>query len=164
MLKLVNAAEKTNSYRPSPWAWSETPFPAFRGNGARYTAFLAVAKDYRQEQECSKLIVTKEKGTLLLVPCEKEQDEKILLVTALSGFRGGFSRIKAVNAEILLQKGGNIHCVGTEHLVVRLQENGYLFTETGRRCFTGDVEIFMWDKTLRMPTEEFEIWAENYGV
>ena len=43
MLRFLYGSEKTNSYRPEPWAWSEVPFPALRGAGQRYNAFLAVA-------------------------------------------------------------------------------------------------------------------------
>lgn len=43
MIKVLYAPEKTNSFRPVPWHWSNEPFPAFRGSGADHTAFLAVA-------------------------------------------------------------------------------------------------------------------------
>ena len=88
MLRTLVGREKTNSYRPEPWAWSEVPFPAFRGAGQRYNAFLAVASGFEpwflfdekkfemsnfSDDHC-KIIVTK-KGTRLLVPCSEKEDE-----------------------------------------------------------------------------------------
>ena len=183
MIKLIYSSEKTNSFRPTPWHWSTEPFPAYRGAGARYTAFQAVANGYTpnfdgvepasdgygcprvaSDGRPSKLIKTK-KGTLLLVPCSKEQDEKLMLLALRGGFRGHYSRIEAVNAEILFKRGGNIHCCPTEHLVVRLTDpEGYVFAETGRRCGTGLVEIFSWGGYQTMPTEEFEVWREMQSV
>lgn len=180
MIKLMYSCEKTNSFRPTPWHWSTEPFPAFRGDGARYSAFQPVAQGYQPEfmgQEpmtnsfsCpresvdgqpNKLIKT-QKGTILLVPCSQEQDEMLMLLTLRGGFRGHYSRIEAVNAEILFQKGGNIHCCPTNHLVVRLTDpKGYVFAETGRRCGKGLVEIFSWEGYRTMPTEEFEVWRDT---
>lgn len=180
MIKIFYSSEKTNSFRPEPWHWSEEPFPAFRGAGARYAAFQPVANGYKPEfdgkkpsadgyacpsvsvdDQPSKLIKTK-KGTLLIVPCSKEQDEKLMLVTLRGGFRGNYSRVEAVNAEILSEKSGNMHCCPTGHLVVRLTNpKGYVFAETGRRCGTGLVELFSWGGYRVMPTEEFEVWRET---
>ncbi len=185
MIKLIYSLEKTNSFRPTPWHWSTEPFPAYRGAGARYTAFQAVANGYipkfdngiepiadgyrcprvASDGRPSKLIKTKKKGTLLLVTCPKEQDEKLMLLTLRGGFRGYYSRIEAVNAEILFQRGGNTHCCPTQHLVVRLTDKGgYIFAETGRRCGTGLAEIFSWAGYQTMPTEEFEVWQEMQAV
>lgn len=180
MVKIMYSKEKTNSFRPTPWHWSIDPFPAFRGKGARYSVFQPVAGNYAPkfnglaptadgygcpiigvDDQQTKLIRTM-KGTLLVVPCAKEQDEKVMLLTLRGGFRGHYSRIEAVNAEFLSRRGGNTHCCPTEHLVVRLTDpKGYVFAETGRRCGTGLVEIFSWDGYKTMPTEEFEVWRET---
>lgn len=249
MIKNYLAKEKTNSYRPKPWGWSETPFPAFRGESHSYTAFLAVANGYKcnfgthpkgatveeenillkkyypnpeisigsgywdepKNKTCFLLkieeekifwetypklenrskefideyntikekpipnileeekpvldgqfskIITTTKGTLLLVPCNEREDEKILLVTALSGFRGFLGNIEVVNGEILYDKKAQKHCVETAHIVARLSPKGYVWTETGRRSSTGDVEIFSWDSYQRMSKEEFLVWQE----
>lgn len=180
MIKLMYSSEKTNSFRPTPWHWSTDKFPAFRGAGARYTAFQPVAANYAPKFEGKEpmadgysnptiaidnqpsAIVKTQKGTLLIVPRPTDQDEKIILITLRGGFRGGYSRIEAVGGEILFQRGGNMHCCPTEHLVVRLTDpNGYVFAETGRRCSTGTVEVFTWDGYETMPTEEFEVWRES---
>lgn len=181
MIKIMYSSEKTNSFRPTPWHWSSDPFPAFRGAGARYSVFQPVANGYKPkfdskepttdgygcpthalDNQPSKIIKT-QKGTLLVVPCSQEQDEKLMLLALRGGFRGSYSRVEGVNAEILMQRGGNIHCCPTEHLVVRLTDpKGYVFAETGRRCGTGLVEIFSWEEGYRtMPTEEFEVWRET---
>ncbi len=170
--------EKTNSFRPVPWHWSADPFPAFRGAGARHRGFLAVAREYAPVFEkappsadgyrCpqtaldivrTKLVRTKEKDTLLLVPCSLEQDERIMLIALRGGFRGGYSRIQVAGGEILTQQSSNMHCCPTAHLIVRLTDpNGYVFAETGRRSAVGLVEIFSWGGYKTMPTEEFEVW------
>ncbi len=180
MLKLMYSSEKTNSFRPTPWHWSNDPFPAFRGSGARYSVFQPVANGYQPkfgstgpskdgytcpavatDEQPNKLVKTP-KGTLLLVSCPQEQDERLVLITLRGGFRGYYSRIESVNAEVLLKRGGNLHCCPTEHLVVRLTNpKGYVFAETGRRCGTGLVEIFSWEGYRTMPTEEFEVWRES---
>jgi len=157
MIKTFFASEKTNSYRPEPWGWSTDPFPAFRGAGQRYNAFLAVAKGFKPwfssfdladntavcDDYCK--IITTKKGTRLLVPCRKEEDEKILLITARGGFRGGFGIIEAVGGEILWQNGMDMHCCPVEHIIARITEpNGYVRTETGRRCSYGYTEVYSW--------------------
>lgn len=172
--------EKTNSFRPTPWHWSATPFPAFRGAGARYAVFQPVGNGYTPkfdgkvpssdgytcpsvavDNQPSKLVKTP-KGTNLLVSCSQEQDEGLLLLALRGGFRGYYSRTEGINAEILMQRGGNLHCCPTEHLVVRLTNpKGYVFAETGRRCGAGLVEIFSWEGYKTMPTEEFEVWRES---
>ncbi len=177
MIKLMYSAEKTNAFRPTPWHWSTENFPAYRGAGARYSAFQAVASGYtpkfgekpssdgystqRIAIDAQPSAIVKTARTLLVVPRPEDRDEKILLITLRGGFRGAYSRIEVVGGEIFFQRGGNMHCCPTEHLVVRLNdEKGYLFAETGRRSSVGTVEIFTWDDYKVMPTEEFEQWRE----
>jgi len=180
-IKFLYSSEKTNSFRPVPWHWSGSPFPAYRGEGARHRGFLAVAREYTPSfvdaaptadgYNCSrlgfdptatKLIRTREKNTLLLVTCSPEQDEQIMMVTLRGGFRGDYSRVKVRGGEILVQNSSNKHCCPTAHLIVRLTHpNGFVFAETGRRCSTGLVEIFSWDGYKTMPTEEFETWLSS---
>lgn len=179
MIKFIYSSEKTNSFRPTPWNWSTDPFPAFRGSGARYSVFQFIGNGYipRLEEKdmnnghgCPRVLCDEQftklfktqKGTNLIIPCSEQEDQKILLLTLRGGFRGYYSRIEPVGAEILMKRGGNIHCCPTEHLVVRLaNEHGYVFAETGRRCGTGLVEIFSWNGYHTMPTEEFEVWKDS---
>lgn len=157
MIKLFYATEKTNIYRPEPWRWSTDPFPAFRGAGQRYNAFLAVANGFTpwfssfdladntaMSDDYCKVIMTK-KGTRLLVPCKESEDERILLITARGGFRGSFGKIEAVGAEILWQNGMSMHCCPVAHIIARVTEpDGYIRTETGRRCCSGYTEVYSW--------------------
>lgn len=188
MLKVMQAVEKTNSFRPNPWALTNEPFLAWRGEGARHRAFLPVARDYRARLEVplqgahregwwvtydpqlplpdvyadrsgSKVIKTA-KGGLLLVPATAGDDERLALITLRGGFRGEYSRIEGIGADILEARRSNVHCCPTAHLVVRFTRNdGYVLTETGRRCSTGDVELFSWRGIRRLPTEEYEAWV-----
>jgi len=181
MIKVYYASEKTNSYRPTPWHLSSEPFVAYRGNSHTYSPFQAVSSSYKPEwsegieptsesyaiaglksfdKSFSKIITTA-KGTKLIVPCSKEEDQKILLVTMRGGFRGGFSRIDIVNGEMISKKSGNKHCCPTAHTVCVLGDGGYLFSETGRRCPSGQVEIYSWENYFEMTSEEFEFFQEN---
>lgn len=174
MIKLYFGSEKTNSYYPEPWNWSVNPFPAFRGAGQRYNAFLAVASGFTPwfssfdltdntatSDDYCKVITTK-KGTRLLVPCSESEDERILLITARGGFRGGFGKIEAVGAEILWQNGMSMHCCPVEHIIARITEpDGYIRTETGRRCSSGYTEIYSWKGGyFGMNTEEYDAAVE----
>lgn len=175
MIKTLYGSEKTNSYRPEPWNWSINPFPAFRGAGQRYNAFLAVANGFTpwfnsfdladnkaMSDDYCKVITTK-KGTRLLVPCGKDEDERILLITARGGFRGGFGKIEAVGAEILWQNGMSMHCCPVEHIIARITEpDGYIRTETGRRCCSGYTEVYSWKGGyFGMDTEEYDAAVET---
>lgn len=185
-VKFLYSDEKTNSFRPEPWHFSGSPFPAYRGAGARYSAFLAVARDYAPafagaapsadgyscpqvsfDTAPSRLITTRVGQKLLLVPCAPELDELTLLLTLRGGFRGWYSRVVAVGAEILLDRNSeprNISFCPTRHLIVRLTHpNGYVFAETGRRRGTGLVEVFSWQGYHTFTTEEFETWKESFA-
>ena len=170
MIRLFYASEKTNSYRPEPWNWTTEPFPAFRGAGQRYNAFLAVANGFTpwfssfnladntaMSDDYCKVIVTK-KGTRLLVPCSESEDERIILITARGGFRGGFGKIEAVGAEILWQNGMSMHCCPVEHIIARITEpDGYIRTETGRRSCFGYTEVYSWKGGyFEMDTVEYD--------
>ena len=175
MIRFMYASEKTNSFRPMPWRFTNDPFPAIRGQGQRYSAFLAVARDfvprlyeqYVSDPRClcvnhCKIITTK-KGGLLLVPCAKEQDEQIMLITARGGFRGQFGCIKAHGAEILYERSMNMHCCPVAHIVARVKEpEGYVITETGRRCATGHIDVFSWKGGyFQMSSNEYEVALET---
>ena len=175
MIKALYGSEKTNSYRPEPWNWSTDPFPAFRGAGQRYNAFLAVANGFTPWFSSFKLddntamcddfckIITTKKGTRLLVPCGKQDDERILLITARGGFRGGFGKIEAVGAEILWHNGSSMHCCPVEHIIARITEpDGYVRTETGRRCSSGYTEVYSWNGGyFGMNTVEYDAAVET---
>jgi len=182
MLKFYYSSEKTNSFRPTPWHLSDEPFIAFRGNSHTYRSFLAIAKDlkinindlprdlkeeyssfrYGETNILCKIIKTKAKGTNLLVPASKKDDEKIGLLTLRGGFRGGYFRIEIVDGEIIDIRSGNKHCCPTAHLIVRFNnKNSYVYAETGRRCSTSLIEIFHCnDGYSTMPIEEFEVMLE----
>lgn len=174
MIKLFYASEKTNSFYPEPWNWSTDPFPAFRGAGQRYRAFLAVANGFTPWFSSDKLsdnqamsddlckIITTKKGTRLLVPCSAREDERIMLITARGGFRGGFGAIEAVGGEILWKDSMAMHCTPVAHIIARITDpNGYVFTETGRRCSTGQIDVFSWKGGyFEMPTEEYKVAVE----
>lgn len=175
MIKIYYATEKTNSYRPEPWNWSVDPFPAFRGAGQRYNAFLAVANGFTPwfssfnladnkamcDDYCK--IITTKKGTRLLVPCKGSEDERILLITARGGFRGGFGIIEGVGAEILWENHMSMHCAPVAHIVARVTDpEGYVRTETGRRSCSGYTEVYSWKGGyFGMDTEEYDAAVET---
>ena len=176
MLKLEYGRFSNIGFVPNPWGWSEEPFPAFRGEGQRYRVFLAVAKgfkpwfnntfdnipnekkqEYSMSDDYSKIITTR-KGTQLLVPCGRKQDERILLITAVGGFRGAFGRIEAHGAELVRGKRITMHCYPCAHLIVRITDpDGYILTETGHRTNHGEVGIYSWKGGyFSMETKEYE--------
>lgn len=175
MIKLYYGNEKTNSYYPEPWNWSVNPFPAFRGAGQRYNAFLAVANGFTpwfnsfdladnkaMSDDYCKIITTK-KGTRLLVPCKGSEDERILLITARGGFRGGFGVIEGIGAEILWENHMSMHCAPVAHIIARVTDpDGYVRTETGRRCCSGYTEVYSWKGGyFGMDTEEYNAAVET---
>lgn len=169
MIKTLYGSEKTNSYYPEPWNWSVNPFPAFRGAGQRYNAFLAVANGFTPwfssfnladnkamcDDYCK--IITTKRGTRLLVPCKGSEDERILLITARGGFRGGFGVIEGVGAEILWENHMTMHCAPVAHIIARVTDpEGYVRTETGRRSCSGYTEVYSWKGGyFGMDTEEY---------
>lgn len=175
MVKVINKGTSNTSFKPVPWAWTTNPFPAFRGAGQRYNAFLAVAgnftpwfntltwkEDLVMSDDYCKVIKTK-KGTRLLVPCSRKEDEKILLINATGGFRGGFGAIEAVGGEILWENHMSMHCTPCVHIIARITDpEGYVRTESGRRCCHGDTEIFSWKGDhFCMPTEQYQAAVET---
>ncbi len=181
MICFIYSQEMTNAFRPTPWHLSNDPFPALRGNSHTYSAFHAVSQSYAPRWHndvmptedgcaCPRIaldgsftkIITTAKGASLLVPCDENEDEMLIFASLRGGFRGNYSRIEAVGAEMLFQRQGEKHCVPTAHIIARLNRPaGYLFAETGRRCGTGIVEVFQWNYYKTMPTEEFEAWREH---
>jgi hypothetical protein len=156
MLKLVYGREKTNSFRPTPWSINEENFIKFYGEGAGYKIMQAIHPNlilnFENEKDknlishgysCPNVVnintyckmITTAKGTNLIVPCEQEQDEQLLLITMRGGFRGYFSRIDTV---------GDVT----------------IFSETGRRCGHGDIEIYSSNGYKRMTTEEFNTYMD----
>ena len=178
MIKILfGGAEKTGSYRPESWKWTTYPFPAFRVVGQRYSALLAVANGFTpwlnsldlannkamSDDFCK--IITTERGTRLLVPCTKADDERILLITASGGYRSSFREIEAIGAEILWQNGASTYYCPVKHIIARITEpNGYIRTETGRRRGSGYTEVYSWKGGyFGMYTEEYDA-AVDIGV
>lgn len=85
------------------WIFSEDPFPRFRaplvfGGNKRDSAFLPTkvnpGEDGILEENKFKLIKTREKGTLLIVPGEDTTNRCLLFTDCSGGFRGRVSLIK----------------------------------------------------------------------
>ena len=163
-VKFLESKEKTNNYRPVPWGWSEEPFPALRGKGQDYSAFLAVAKGMTEREvldKPSKIIVTA-KGTKLLVPCTESQDEIILMITGKSGHRCGFRSVAKEGAEILFEKSSGKHCVFIRHIVARLKdENSYIFLETSDHQQPIVIELFTYAGMISMTAKEYKDFEQS---
>lgn len=183
MLKLVYGSEKTNSFRPTPWSINEENFIKFYGEGAGYKIMQAIhpnlilnfenEKDKNlisQGYSCPNVVnintyckmITTVKGTNLIVPCEQEQDEQLLLITMRGGFRGYFSRIDTIGDVTIFNKNSsNKHCCPVAHYSLRLNTpDSFIFSETGRRCGHGDIEIYSSNGYKRMTTEEFNTYMD----
>lgn len=174
MIKHFKSTEKTNSFRPSSWAYTTDPFPGIRGAGARYSVFLGVAngfdlqikkkKEYTEDwfSEVPSKVIKTAKGGLLVVPCDPEEDQKILLATFTGGFRGSYRETQFQDAEILLEKSGNVHCCPTIHLIALLGDAGFVSAETGRRCSEGIIDHFGWNKYQQIDAEEYELFLDSH--
>lgn len=114
-----------------------------------------------EDKQLCKVVVTAN-GGLLLVPCPQEEDERIGLITMRGGFRGSLSIVESKDTDTLVDKSGNMHCCPTRHLLVRfLSDEGFIASETGRRCGTGQVEIYSWkDGYKTMRSEEFSAFKD----
>lgn len=177
------AIEKTNSFRPIPWFVETENFVKFSGRGAGYKIMQAIHPNLilSFENETDKILlgdgyscpnvvninnfckmITTAKGTNLIVPCEKEEDELLLLITMRGGFRGYFSRIKTVgDVTIFNNKNSNKHCCPVAHYSIRLNTpNSFIFSETGIQSGTGIIEIYSSDGYKRMTTEEFNTYMD----
>ena len=142
---------KTNSYYPKPWTLTEEPFRAFRGEGQSYKAFLAIHQSVKDPlNDPTKLIKTKAKGTLLVVPARiPEEDELIALIMTRSGFRGWFSKIETHNVEVVRYWSSTKHCIQVIHHVTRFKDrDGWIAYHYGRRCGRGKVDVFRWEKDV----------------
>lgn len=171
-IRIATAPMKTAESKLTPWHWDTTPFDAFRGDGADYHASLHVGADFRPsfigtgqnalDSSPSRLMVTLQKKTLQIVPCEPDKDQLILLVSLQSGLDGFFSRVEVSGGEVLYSKEGHAgqRCT-TKHLAVRLHSSdGYVFSETGRRCGEGQIDFFCWHDQRSSTTADFEEWLE----
>jgi len=194
MIKLLYSTEKTNSFRPTPWKITLSPFKAYRGDSHTYSAFLAVGSAYEfnpvetsgegflfdrsdysfqntiLDTQFSKIIETKAKKTLLVVPCSENENERIVLLTLRGDFRGSYNHSPfdetknkhgyyLYGCEILYSMSGSKHCCPTAHMVLRFTlPNGFFAIHNrGRRL---DVyEKVSWEKGIELiETEEFKFW------
>ena len=183
MIKLIYGSEKTNSFRPTPWYIDTENFIKFSGSGAGYKIMQAIHPSlnllFENDKDkhllgdgysCPNLVninsfckmITTERGTNLIVPCEKEKDELLLLITMRGGFRGYFSRIDTVgDVSIFNNKSSNKHCCPVAHYSIRLNKpNSFIFSETGRRSGTGIVEIYSMEGYKNMTSEEFNTYMD----
>ncbi len=183
MISFIYSDEKTNSYRPEPWNYTKTPFPALRWIWQSHNAFLATAQNYSPDfdkpyswasywspnvvidKTLSKLIKTKEKWTNLIIPVNNiSEDEKILLLTLRWWFRWYYSKVQSIlNWEIIDSKTSSKHCVEVRHIIARIKdEASYILAETGRRSWHGIVEIFWWDFYQSMTSDEYKWLVDIY--
>lgn len=105
-------------------------------------------------------------GNLILLPCTKEEDEQIMLITAMSSGRKGIHKVVPTDCEILYLKRGYKHCVETLHAIVRAKKHGFIYIATNtekRNHATKDI-IEVFDPKLGYKVileEKFPSWAEG---
>jgi len=155
----------------STWAFSDQPFPAFRcelwyGRNKHDKAFLPV-KDVKLKKYCLitnnntfsinssddgnsfllpenefKVIKTKEKGTVLVVPGKDLTNRVLIHAGCCGGFRGGVNLIPSAN--ILKQCQASNACESKIEIVALLEVNQQVaFYSFGR--YVNEVHSYKWD-------------------
>jgi len=144
----------------SEWAWSETPFPAYRcelifGRNKRDSAFLPV-KDIFPEPDVDgynhllpegrfRVIKTRKKGTILIVPGNDNSDRCLAMVGISGGFRGGCWLKKEDTTANILKTCSAASACDSHISVAAIMGIGQkvVFRSTGRRNNT--VIVFEYD-------------------
>jgi len=144
---------------PRHWIYSEDPFPAFRcglvfGRNKRDFKFLPV-KDVRVEEDDNgkyvlpdhqfKVIKTREKGTILVVPGEEPTDRCLAFLGCSGGFRGGVNVLGEHSTGNIVQtcKASNATHSHVSVAVILDDNEKIAFHSFGRR--TDQVIEYIWD-------------------
>ena len=128
MIEIINGLEFTNSYSPKEWELREE---SFRNGGKKFLAYWGEQQDCRRcclpvvngyDQDKPSKVITTKKGGLLLVNCSKEQDEKILLVWIMGGFRGVANKYGLVKDMdiVWVGDGRDKHCAPNYPIIFRV--------------------------------------------
>ena len=125
------------------WQFSTEPFPAFRceltygGRGKRDRAFLPSKAEVREEDDLLpenkfKVIKTKEKGTILIVPGENTSNRVLLMAGLEAGFRGNSGIYSKgpdqpeYRGHLLAKANAHGGCRGRIEVAIILSEGGYI--------------------------------------
>lgn len=148
MIILSRGLEFTNSYRPKEW---ELKVDGFRKSNRQWLAYWGEQQDNKvmfpvatgfDPDKPSKCITTM-KGTKMLVNCQQNQDEKILMAWIRGGFRGLAPIVVAIHdAEIIWVGEGNAkHCAPNYPIVFRIAgPEPVIYAEiNGRRMEGGQI-------------------------
>ncbi|MDP2638929.1 MAG: hypothetical protein Q8P06_02055 [Candidatus Azambacteria bacterium] len=108
-----------------------------------------------------RVIKTREKGTIMVVPGDDDTKRCLLFVGCKGGFRGGVSVIKDTTTGAILKEcsAGNA-CESSREVIVLLEPGQHIaFHETGRRH--NDVREYAWDgeglKMSYLPKPEWDM-------
>lgn len=159
MIKIEMTEEMTNSYRPENWKLTEEPYRAYRAKNQVSSVILNLSNNFDSSKP-SKIIKTR-KGTLLLVNCSDDEDEKIMLLTVRGGFRSGFELIYSGVEVVLAGQYSEKHCCPVQNLVVKFKDNdSKLIMRTGYRSFMNydKITVITWEKIYQedgFPIKEF---------
>jgi hypothetical protein len=163
MLKIINTIDSTNAGSTKGWAWSFNPFPAYRASGTDHNAFQAAANGFNADKP-SKLIITA-KGTPLIINCEPQNDEEIILTHITGGFRGGPEGVQfAKSLHMISQKSSSKHCTPSASLVFKLAPGGIAVYKLSGR-YHPYFYIFQHGQDMFQihSTKEFEAFADLNG-
>lgn len=154
----------------SEWKWSTDPFSAFRvklvyGRNKHDRKFLPVAQGIVPEEEILpegkfRVIKTKAKGTILIVPGKDDTSRCLLFIGCAGGFRGGVGVVyEATTGKILKECSAGNACESSVEVIVLLDVGQSIcFHSTGRGV--NSFQLHTWNgskiKTSRYSKEEWE--------
>lgn len=142
------------------WEFGDEPFPAYRcslvfGRNKRDREFLPVKNivpakaeetgEFALPEGKFKVVKTKEKGTILVVPGEDKTNRVLLFAGISGGFRGGESVLEngTTGTIIKICSAGNACESRTEVIAILEPGQAVVFHTYGRR--TNEVYQYLWD-------------------
>lgn len=135
------------------WKWSEEPFPAYRcqliyGGNKRAMEFLPVKDVIPDDSELPegkfKVIKTKQKGTIMVVPGTDDTPRCLGFVEAFAGYRGSCDIVDESTTATIIKKARMHNACDGCTAVVAIFEPGQkvTFYTNGRR--KNNIIIFEW--------------------
>ena len=164
----------------SNWKYSKEPFPAYRcelvyGVNKRDFKFIPIKNLKPIEDENNniklpdhqfKVIKTKEKGTIMIVPGNTADDGKCLLFFSIKdGFRGDSGIIEDdTTAQIIKKCEAHNACEGSVHIASVFKKDEKIVVYSNGR-HNNDIVIFTWNGEEltqdKMTISEYKVLKEN---
>ena len=141
--------------KEAPYFRTKNYVPEFEG-GIRPNGDSAGCATYAYDMSYSKIVDG------VLNPCNREQDEKIMLITMRGRWMEYIRNIDLVHVSEIMRFEGRLLGYPAVHMVVRLDDPmGYVSAELTRNENTVGVLTFDWKGSKRHTPEEFSNWMRS---